>query len=151
VADDRHSVAESAPLLDDPDEVARREAENGIRQFDLALEMIRSFVKEPERPFRLRSSLILKLHQAALYGIHPLAGTWRNTNVTIHGSKHQPPEAPFVRNRASVRLRQRELVKDCSSSRCIRVVATQLDPPVCRWQRAYRPSRVVCCDERQAR
>jgi Fic family protein len=96
VADDRHSVAESAPLLDDPDEVARREAENGIRQFDLALEMIRSFVKEPERPFRLRSSLILKLHQAALYGIHPLAGTWRNTNVTIHGSKHQPPEAPFV-------------------------------------------------------
>jgi Fic family protein len=44
----------------------------------------------------LRSSLILKLHQAALNGIHPLAGTWRNTDVTIHGSKHQPPEAPFV-------------------------------------------------------
>jgi Fic family protein len=96
VADDRHSVAETAPLLNDPDEIARREAENGIRQFDLALEMIRSFIKEPERPFRLRSSIILKLHQAALDGIHPLAGTWRNTNVTIHGSKHQPPEAPFV-------------------------------------------------------
>jgi Fic family protein len=96
VAEDRHSVAETAPLLNDPDEIARREAENGIRQFDLALEMIRTFVKEPERPFRLRSSLILKLHQAALDGIHPLAGTWRNTNVTIHGSKHQPPEAPFV-------------------------------------------------------
>lgn len=96
MADDRHSVAETAPLPSDPDEIARREAENGIRQFDLALEMIRSFVKEPERPFRLRSSLVLKLHQAALNGIHPLAGTWRNTNVTIHGSKHQPPEAPFV-------------------------------------------------------
>jgi Fic family protein len=96
VSEDRHSIAETAPLLNDPDEVARREAENGIRQFDLALEMIRSFVKEPERPFRLRSSLILKLHQTALDGIHPLAGTWRNTNVTIHGSKHQPPEAPFV-------------------------------------------------------
>jgi Fic family protein len=96
VADDRHSVAETAPLISDPDEIARREAENGIRQFDLALEMIRSFVKEPERPFRLRSSLILRLHQAALNGIHPLAGTWRNTNVTIHGSKHEPPEAPFV-------------------------------------------------------
>ncbi|MDH2352867.1 Fic family protein [Bradyrhizobium sp. SSUT112] len=96
MADDRHSIAETAPLLSDPDEIARREAENGIRQFDLALEMIRSFVKEPERPFRLRSSLILKLHQAALNGIHPLAGTWRNTNVIIHGSKHQPPEAPFV-------------------------------------------------------
>jgi Fic family protein len=96
VVDDRHSVAETAPILNDPDEIARREAENGIRQFDLALELIRSFVKEKERPFRLRSSLILRLHQAALDGIHPLAGTWRNTTVTIGGSKHQPPEAPFV-------------------------------------------------------
>ena len=43
--DDRHSVAETAALLNDPDEIALREAENGIRQFDLALEMIRSFVK----------------------------------------------------------------------------------------------------------
>ena len=69
MADDRHSVAETAPLLNDPDEIARREAENGIRQFDLALEIIRSFVKEPERPFRLRSSLILRLHQAAVDGV----------------------------------------------------------------------------------
>jgi hypothetical protein len=55
-----------------------REAENGIRQFDLALEMIRSF------------------DQAALDGIHPLAGTWRNTKVSIGKSKHVPPEAAFV-------------------------------------------------------
>lgn len=40
--------------------------------------------------------MILKLHSAALDGLHPLAGTWRNTPVTIHGSKHQPPEAAFV-------------------------------------------------------
>jgi Fic family protein len=93
---DRHSVAETAHLLTDPDEIARREAENGIRQFDLALEMVRTHVKDHERPFRLRSSLILKLHSAALDGLHPLAGTWRNTPVTIHGSKHQPPEAAFV-------------------------------------------------------
>lgn len=25
-----------------------------------------------------------------------MAGTWRNTAVKIHGSRHQPPEAPFV-------------------------------------------------------
>lgn len=93
---DRHSVAETASLLTDPDEIARREAENGIRQFDLALEMIRGFIKDPERPFKLRSSTILRLHQAALDGLHPLAGTWRNTPVKIHGSAHQPPEAAFV-------------------------------------------------------
>jgi Fic family protein len=96
LAGDRHSVAETAHLLTDPDEIARREAENGIRQFDLALEMIRGFVKDHDRPFRLRSSMILKLHSAALDGLHPLAGTWRNTPVTIHGSQHQPPEAAFV-------------------------------------------------------
>lgn len=96
MAQDRHTVAETASLLQDPDEVARREAENGIRQFDLALDIIRSFIKDPERPFKLRSSTILTLHRTALEGLHALAGTWRNTPVKIHGSVHQPPEAPFV-------------------------------------------------------
>jgi Fic family protein len=94
--DDRHSVAETASLLKDPHEIALREAENGLKQFDLALEMIRSFVKDKDRPFRLRPSLILQLHQAALDGIHPLAGTWRNSKVSIGKSKHTPPEAAFV-------------------------------------------------------
>lgn len=40
--------------------------------------------------------MILRLHSAALNGLHTLAGTWRNTPVTIHGSEHQPPEAAFV-------------------------------------------------------
>jgi Fic family protein len=96
VTDDRHSVAETALLLTDPDEIALREAENGIRQFDLALDIIRSFVKDHEKKFRLRSSTILQLHQAALDGLHPLAGTWRNTTVKIGGSGHNPPEAAFV-------------------------------------------------------
>jgi Fic family protein len=96
LAEDRHSVAETAALLSDPDEIARREAENGIRQFDLALDIIRTFVKDRDRPFKLRSSTILQLHQAALDGLHPLAGTWRNTAVKIGGSAHQPPEAFLV-------------------------------------------------------
>lgn len=96
MAEDRHSVAETAALLSDPDEIARREAENGIRQFDLALDLIRSFVKDRDRPFKLRASAVLQLHQAALDGLHPLAGTWRNTPVKIGGSAHQPPEAFLV-------------------------------------------------------
>jgi hypothetical protein len=43
VSDERHSVAETALLLKDSKEIALREAENGIKQFDLAVEMIRSF------------------------------------------------------------------------------------------------------------
>jgi hypothetical protein len=96
VTGDRHSHAEDAQLLSDPDEIARREAENGLRQFDLTLEMIRSFVKDKERPFRLRAGPILQLHKEALDGLHRLAGTFRNTPVKIGGSLHQPPEAAFV-------------------------------------------------------
>ena len=93
---DRHSIAETAAVLTDADEIARREAENGIRQFNLALEIVRAHVKDAERPFRLRSSVILRLHKAALDGLHPLAGTWRNTPVKIGGGGHQPPDEAFV-------------------------------------------------------
>jgi len=96
VAADRHSEAEDAPLLSDPDAIARREAENGLRQFTLALDIIRSHVKDAERFFKLRAGPILQLHQAALDGLHRLAGTFRNTSVKIHGSLHQPPELAFV-------------------------------------------------------
>jgi Fic family protein len=96
VSGDRHSVAETPLIITDPDEIARRETENGIRQFNLAIEMVRSFVKDADRPFRLRSSKILQLHKAALEGLHPLAGTYRNTPVKIQGSGHAPPEVAFV-------------------------------------------------------
>jgi Fic family protein len=96
LSEDRHSVAEATALLTDPDEIARREAENGLRQFNLALEIIRTHVKDGERPFRLRSNVVLRLHKAALEGLHALAGTWRNTPVKIGGSGHQPPAEAFV-------------------------------------------------------
>jgi Fic family protein len=96
VTEDRHSHAEDAQLLSDPEEIARREAENGLRQFNLALEMIRTSVKDKERPFKLRAGPILILHKAALDGLDRLAGTFRNTPVTIGGSKHQPPHEAFV-------------------------------------------------------
>jgi len=96
VVADRHSEAEDAALLSDPDAIARREAENGLRQFTLALDIIRAHVKDAERPFKLRAGPIMQLHRAALDGLHRLAGTFRNTPVKIHGSPHQPPEAAFV-------------------------------------------------------
>jgi Fic family protein len=96
VAGDRHSVAEQLELITDPKEKARREAENGVRQYNLAVEIIRGHVKDDERPFRLRSSTILRLHREVLDGIHALAGTYRNTPVKIGGSGHQPVDAFVV-------------------------------------------------------
>ena len=58
--------------------------------------MIRNHVKDRERPFKLRAGYIIQLHKLALEGIHRLAGTYRNTPVTIGGSRHQPPDSAFV-------------------------------------------------------
>lgn len=96
MAGDRHSVAEQLELITDPKEKARREAENGVRQYNLAVGIIRGHVKDDERPFRLRSSTILRLHKEVLDGIHALAGTYRNTPVKIGGSGHQPIDAFLV-------------------------------------------------------
>lgn len=87
----RNTTSAHVDVASDPDELARREAENGLRQADLALEVIRTHVRDRERPFKLRSSLLLQLHEVAMKGVHPLAGTFRNSPVKIGGSQHQPP------------------------------------------------------------
>lgn len=96
MADDRHSIAEQQELIADPDERARREVENGFRQLALAVGIIRDHVQDAERPFKLAPRHILQLNHAALEGIHAMAGTYRNSPVTISGSKHQPPEAFMI-------------------------------------------------------
>ena len=89
----RYTSTQQVGLVTDPDELARREAENGIRQTSFALEIIRSFIKDKERPFKLRQGLLLQLNAEALRDIHLLAGTYRNGPATIHGSSHDPPPA----------------------------------------------------------
>lgn len=93
---DRHSKTELAELIENPDERARRETENGIRQFDLAMEFVRTHVRDQERPFRLKPSILLQLHKTCLDGIHLLAGTYRNGPAKIQGSYHTPPDAHLV-------------------------------------------------------
>jgi Fic family protein len=88
----RHSEAASAFLISDPDERARREAENGLRQFDSVVGLVQRYLAERWR-FALRVSTILGLHRDALLGVHALAGNFRPSTVEIKGSKHRPPEA----------------------------------------------------------
>lgn len=91
MSSDRHSRADPVELITDPDEKALREAENGVRQYLAAREMIRAAIADPEQKFQLKQSAILDLHQKALDGIHPLAGTYRNSPVYIDKSDHFPP------------------------------------------------------------
>jgi len=92
----RHSRAVSPELITDPVKRAEREALNGLRQFDTAVEMIDGWLASPERPFKLRPSAVQTLHRVALDGISIFAGNYRPAGVEISGSKHRPVGAHLV-------------------------------------------------------
>jgi len=92
---DRHSKALEPTLVSDPDEIARIEARNGVRQTDAVTEMIEYF-SHPEHKFKLRPSHLLHLHRIALEGLSSYAGNWRPAGIEIKGSKHQPVGAHLV-------------------------------------------------------
>jgi Fic family protein len=89
----RHSRALEAEIINNPDQKARQEALNGLRQFDLVVEMVQSFLDPQRQPFKLRPSHLLHLHRAALAGLSSYAGNWRPSVIEIRGSQHSPPGA----------------------------------------------------------
>jgi Fic family protein len=91
----RHSKALEADLIPDPDERARAEARNGLRQFDLGMEIVADALEKGTN-FRLRPSAVLALHRTALEGISAYAGNFRPAGIEIQGSKHTPPGAHLV-------------------------------------------------------
>lgn len=92
---DRESVGAEPLLLTDPDEIARQEAGNAVRQFDAVLDLIDEVARDG-RPFKLRPSTILSLHKFALDGLSRYAGTWRPSPVSIEKSGHAPPHESQV-------------------------------------------------------
>lgn len=93
--EERHSQALEVELITDPDEKARVEASNALKQFDEVASLLETHL-DPERPFKLRPSTILSIHRVALRGISTYAGVWRPAGIEIKGSKHEPPGAHLV-------------------------------------------------------
>jgi Fic family protein len=93
--EERHSKAFDAELITDPDEKAKKEARNGLRQYDFVVEAIEHWITSG-RTFKLRPSLILQLNRIALEGISAYAGNYRPSEIKIEGSKHQPVGAHLV-------------------------------------------------------
>lgn len=91
--EDRRSKPDPAELIADPLEKAQREAENGIRQFEAALALVRHYTdgKGRDDQFSLTQELICEFHRLALDGIHAEAGRYRRGWTTIRGSQHVPP------------------------------------------------------------
>ena len=81
-------------LVSDPDRKAEREALNGLKQFDLAREVVREALEHDR--FRMRPSLVLSLQRVALEGLSAYAGNYRPSGVEITNSEHQPPGAHLV-------------------------------------------------------
>lgn len=92
---DRKSRAAAPVLITDADELARKEAENGLAQFDGVLSVVEQF-RDEKRPFKLQLSVILGLHRLALSGISSFAGNFRPSTIEIQGSEHQPVGAHQV-------------------------------------------------------
>jgi Fic family protein len=91
---ERHSRALEPELISDPQKKAEAEALNGLRQYDLAVQLSLSAIERGG--FKLRLSQILSLHREALQGISSYAGNFRPGDVEIEGSKHSPLGAHLV-------------------------------------------------------
>lgn len=94
-AGDRKSISTPPAVLQDPLEIAKREAANGLRQFDAVIEHVNQAI-ESEQRFLLRPSLLLQLNRIALDGLNNYAGNYRPANIYITGSKHKPPAVDEV-------------------------------------------------------
>jgi Fic family protein len=81
--------------LDEKKWIAELEVENGFRQYDLSLDIIKTYL-DPERPFALRPSLIQQLQKMAVEGIERYPGQWRTGHAGIEKSAHTPPGAHLV-------------------------------------------------------
>lgn len=92
----RHSKADTVQIITDPQERAEAEARNGLRQFDLMYRMIEDAIDPERQPFRLRVSMMMRLHREALDGLSSNAGRTRPSSVQIEGSSHSPPDAFLV-------------------------------------------------------
>lgn len=90
----RHSEADSATILSDELERAKKEASNGLVQAERVQQLILNVLDG--RPFKLRTSTVLDLNRCAIEGLDAYAGNFRPGGVIINKSKHQPPDGHLV-------------------------------------------------------
>lgn len=94
---DRHSRTDEPDLIQDPAEKALAEARNALRQFDVGMVLLDHWLDSKQKSANyLRPSDLLTLNRFALEGVNRFAGVFRNGEVKIDGSKHQPPPPSLV-------------------------------------------------------
>ncbi len=91
---DRSSEAGEPVLVSDPQLVAHIEAENTLRQFDMAMGELDKWLKSEN--YKLKPSKIMQLNRVALQRLSKYAGVFRPGEIKITGSSHLPPESDVV-------------------------------------------------------
>src|SRR4051812_5175891 len=92
--EERHSRALEPEIISDPRVRAEAEGLNGLRQYDVAVQIVLEAIER--HAFKLRPSTILMLHREALKGISSYAGNYRPGAVEIERSRHHPAGAHLV-------------------------------------------------------
>ena len=86
---DRDSRSGELDLITDPEEKARVEARNALRQTQAAMELLPGWIAA-EQP-SLRPSLFLRLHGILMDRVSGYAGVFRPGPMSISESEHRPP------------------------------------------------------------
>ena len=86
----RKSKPERKELVTDPDEIARIEAENGLRQTKLVIDTIDEQLLKNSQ-FFLKPSLVSRLNRLAIEGLSELPGSYRPGPMSITHSDHTLP------------------------------------------------------------
>lgn len=94
---DRSSLPEDPPVEPNltPDAIAFIESQNGLRQFDRMMGMIREAIALGAS-FRLKPYMLMELNRAAVIGLMSAPGSLRVVAVSISGTQHAPPPAADV-------------------------------------------------------
>ncbi|SFD34347.1 Fic/DOC family protein [Bosea sp. CRIB-10] len=91
---DRDSQSGELELVTDPDEKAKLEALNALRQTKAAMDELQDWLGA--KPPSLKPSLFLRLHRILMDRISPYPGVFRPGPMSISKSEHTPPPAADV-------------------------------------------------------
>ena len=86
---ERFSVYEGQSISGNPEDIAKIEAVNTLRQYDVMMAELDKAIYNKQ--YRLRPSFLLALNRVALENLDMMAGTYRNNKISIENSRHTPP------------------------------------------------------------
>ncbi|MCA8834163.1 MAG: Fic family protein [Proteobacteria bacterium] len=91
---DRKSIAEDPKLITDLKFLKEKERQNNFAQISWAMEEVYKWINNKEASFK--PSVLFHLNRLALDSIHLGAGSYRNTEIKIKGSRHNPIHASKI-------------------------------------------------------